>query len=295
MAASTSLTTLLSAGEESGEEIEVEEGVGVRDSAMLSGPNAAEATGVAEYKIYADSECEELVAYAGSVEVSGGAIPESEEMFLPAGTYYWQATYFGDSLNQGSTSVCGTEILQVEIASLTTELSGGSEKGPEIEVPTETPVKDTATLNTENAATATGTVEYRIYADDECKELVKSAGGGTVIGGVIPPSAEQTLPEGTYYWQAVYSGDETHAAATSICGKEVLQVKQTWIVSVGDSYISGEGGRWAGNVGNNNEWKKIDAHGPDAYKNPENGEKGAKRSKGAIGRRQRRSSSRYPR
>jgi hypothetical protein len=274
VAGATSLTTQLSAGEESGEELEVEEGVGVRDSATLSGPNAAEATGTVEYAVYADEECEEPVAYAGSVVVSGTSVPESEELLLPAGTYYWQATYSGDSLNQGSTSVCGTEILQIGKASLTTELSGDGEEGPEIEVPAETPVTDQATLNTVNAGTATGTVEYDVYKDAECKEPVAEAGEVSVSGGVIPPSTEQTLPEGTYFWQASYSGDETHAAATSICGVEILQVKQTWIVSVGDSYISGEGGRWAGNTNSNLVSKPIDALGPSAYKSPLNGEAG---------------------
>src|SRR6059058_2597031 len=37
-----------------------------------------------------------------------------------------------------------------------------------------------------------------------------------------------------------------------------------WAVSVGDSYISGEAGRWAGNT---NRWSSstIDAYGPTAY------------------------------
>lgn len=36
-----------------------------------------------------------------------------------------------------------------------------------------------------------------------------------------------------------------------------------WVVSVGDSYISGEAGRWAGNT--NNDSSEIDALGPTAY------------------------------
>jgi hypothetical protein len=36
-----------------------------------------------------------------------------------------------------------------------------------------------------------------------------------------------------------------------------------WVVSVGDSYISGEAGRWAGNT--NDSYTKIDALGPTAY------------------------------
>src|SRR5579872_6891154 len=36
-----------------------------------------------------------------------------------------------------------------------------------------------------------------------------------------------------------------------------------WIVSVGDSYISGEAGRWAGNTNTGEQY--IDALGPTAY------------------------------
>jgi hypothetical protein len=35
-----------------------------------------------------------------------------------------------------------------------------------------------------------------------------------------------TLKEGTYYWQATYTGDETHGAASSKCGNEVLTVEK---------------------------------------------------------------------
>src|SRR3954454_24705652 len=40
-------------------------------------------------------------------------------------------------------------------------------------------------------------------------------------------------------------------------------VGAAWVVSVGDSYISGEAGRWAGN--SNNSSASVDAGGPAAY------------------------------
>jgi hypothetical protein len=88
----------------------------------------------------------------------------------------------------------------------------------------------------------------------------------------IPASSKIELPTGTYYWQAVYSGDSEHEEALSICGTEVLQVvvPPAWVVSVGDSYIAGEGGRWAGNVRWNHvplvgDVEKMDALGRTAY------------------------------
>jgi hypothetical protein len=272
---STSLSTSLSGESKSGEEITVEEGAGVSDTATLSGTKASEATGTVEYNVYPDKECkEEPAAEASTVTVTSGVVPASAEVKLPAGTYYWQATYYGDSHNQGSTSTCDSEKEVVKEA-LTTSLSSGGKSGGEIELQEEAAAHDTATLHEENSSTATGTVKYYVYSDSECKELVTKAGEVTVTGGSIPSSSEETLSAGgEYYWQAVYSGDEKHPSATSICGKEVEQVKLPWIVSVGDSYISGEAGRWAGNTRRNSEYQKIDALGNEAYYGAPNNESG---------------------
>jgi hypothetical protein len=43
-----------------------------------------------------------------------------------------------------------------------------------------------------------------------------------------------------------------------------------WVVSLGDSYVSGEGDRWAGNTAANgtDDFQKVDALGPFAYAGP---------------------------
>jgi len=269
----TTLTTTLSGGGKTGAEIEVEEDAAVSDSATLSGPNASEATGVVMYFVYADKECTELVAEAGEVNVEGSTVPSSEAVEdLNGGSYYWQAVYDGDDLNGHTKSTCGVEVEKVRVGALTGILSGGGKSGDEIEVEEEISVKDVATLHMENSSTATGTVEYNVYADDKCEELEAEAGTVEVeTGGKVPPSSEVKLSAGTYYWQAVYSGDLEHAEASSICSVEVQQVvpPPAWIVSVGDSYISGEGGRWGGNVlfnhlGRVGTWP-MDALGDPAY------------------------------
>jgi hypothetical protein len=271
---STSLSTSLSGESKSGAEITVEEGAGVSDTATLSGTKASEATGTVEYNVYSDNKCTEPAAEASTVSVTGGVVPASAEVTPPAGTYYWQATYYGDSSNQRSTSACGAEKEIVKEA-LTTSLSGGGKSGSEIELQEEVAAHDTATLHEENSSTATGTVKYYVYSDSECKDLVTKAGEVTVTGGSIPSSSEETLAVGgAYYWQAVYSGDSSHPAATSICDKEVEKVKLPWIISVGDSYISGEGGRWAGNTTLNSEWLLTDALRTEAYYGEPNKEPG---------------------
>ncbi len=42
--------------------------------------------------------------------------------------------------------------------------------------------------------------------------------------GRVPASKAETLPSGTYYWQASYSGDSSNGASKSTCGSEVETV-----------------------------------------------------------------------
>jgi hypothetical protein len=273
IADTTSITTSLKGESKSGEALEVHEQAPVTDTATLHGSKASLATGTLTYNIYSDSKCEHLYSNAGEVMVTGGSAPSSLEEPLPPGTYYWQAEYTGDSANQPSTSTCGAEVETV--TGLTTSLSGGGEAGEVLELQEEVPVSDVATLHSPTASTATGTVEYNIYSDSKCEDLAKSAGDGTMKEGVATASEPQTLSTGTYYWQAYYKGDANHPSQRSACGKEKQQVAQgpqTWVVSVGDSYISGEGGRWAGNTMLNKEWRSIDALGREAYFGEPNGE-----------------------
>ncbi len=232
----TSLSTSLSGEGKSGEEIEVHEESPVNDTATLSGTKSSEATGTVTYNVYSNNKCTELVAEAGTVSVSEGVVPTSEEVMLPAGTYYWQASYSGEELNHGSKSAC-TEIEVATDPSLTTSLSGESKSGAEIEVHEGASVGDNATLHIKNTSTATGTVKYDVYSEEECKKLVAEAGEVTVTSGSIPESKKETLALGNYYWQASYSGDGTHSPATSACGTEIELVRDSTSLSTS---LSGE-------------------------------------------------------
>lgn len=108
---STLLTTSLAAGEQAGASVNVAPNTPVTDSATLSGTNAAAATGTVTYTVYSDSGCDSFVADAGTKTVTAGSVPSSDPISLAnAGTYYWQAAYSGDGLNQSSNSTCGDEI-----------------------------------------------------------------------------------------------------------------------------------------------------------------------------------------
>ena len=119
---------------------------------------------------------------------------------------------------EGESLVSGTGI--------TTSLSGGGQSGPTITVPPNTAVSDTATLSGANSSQATGSVDYKVYSDASCMNLVSDQGTVTVNGQNVPASSSATLSTpGTYYWQAAYSGDSLNNPVTSTCGSEVEKVK----------------------------------------------------------------------
>jgi len=85
-------------------------------------------------------------------------------------------------------------------------------------------VFDTATIASATS-NAGGTVTYTVYTDSACSKGATSAGTKTVSNGAVPNSSTVSFPKsGTFYWQAVYSGDAFNAGSTSPCTSEVLTV-----------------------------------------------------------------------
>jgi len=112
-ALASAVATSQSGGGISGASLTEPQGTAVTDRAYLSGANAKSATGTVTYNVYKDSKCT-VAAAAGSVaDVVNGAPGPSNSVKLKPGTYYWRAVYSGDSLNLGSTSACGSEVLVV--------------------------------------------------------------------------------------------------------------------------------------------------------------------------------------
>ena len=217
--ASPSITTALSAGS-------ITAGATANDTATLSGAATSTGSGMVTYSYYTNNTCSTGTVTVNTVTVStGGAVPNSSSVtFGSAGTFYWQASYSGDANNNAVKSTCtaGTnEQLTVNKASpsISTALSpstitaGGS-------------THDTATLNGAATSTGSGTVTYHYYTNSGCTQGNHTVNTVTVsTGGAVPNSSSVTFgSSGTYYWQAVYSGDSNNNAATSTCTSEQLTV-----------------------------------------------------------------------
>src|SRR5262249_23034230 len=85
---------------------------------------------------------------------------------------------------------------------------------------------DTSTLSgaTTNAG---GTVTYTLYTDLACSAGAISLGTKTVQNGIVLDSdSHQFNSAGTFYFQAVYSGDANNNGATSVCTDEQIVVAQ---------------------------------------------------------------------
>jgi hypothetical protein len=113
--APTTTTTVQSGGGVTGSSLTVPTGTAVTDQAHIAGALAASATGTVTYALYKDSKCTVAAAPPSASAVLKGVAGPSAAIKPKAGRYYWRATYSGGSLNAGSVSACGSEILVVAL------------------------------------------------------------------------------------------------------------------------------------------------------------------------------------
>ena len=201
-------------------------GTSVHDTAALSG-TTANASGYVTYGLFSDSACTNEVADLTPTDnsVVGGVVPASKSYtFNAAGTWYFQATYSGDSNNAGPvSSPCTSEAMVVskDSPSIATKTSAPSP------VATNTSVHDTATLSGATSD-ASGTVTYGLFSDSSCQVEVANLTptDNSVVNGVVPDSNSFNFPTaGTYYFQATYSGDSNNAGpVSSPCTSEEMVV-----------------------------------------------------------------------
>jgi hypothetical protein len=132
--------------------------------------------------------------------------------------------------------------IKVATTTVTALAGGGQPAAAKITVGPGTPVTDTATIQSPAGTTATGatgTVAYQVYSDPGCKTLVRTAGTAAVSGGQAVASLPITLPVGTWYYLAQYSGDTNNLPSTSACGAEVLTVAPASAHVAGIIFVGG--------------------------------------------------------
>jgi hypothetical protein len=232
VAVATKLTN--TATNEQGSSLAAPAPVAMTDEATLTGANAGTAGGTVEYLLYSDANCSELVETLGTKKVAAGvAEPSDPSSAALAGnsTYYWIAKYSGDLNNSPSTTACGDETMTfgtpaaLPEPSITTTLAGGGHTGSKITVTEGTAVTDTVTVTAPGGAPVSGRITYAAYTGSDCQGgIISGLGEGGLTTGVGPSTNPLTLPRGTYYFEAFYSGSPELASAATRCGEEVLTV-----------------------------------------------------------------------
>jgi len=97
-------------------------------------------------------------------------------------------------------------------------------------------------------------VTYNVYSDSGCTSAVSTGTPETITTpGTLPDSSPVSLTtDGTYYWQASYSGDATNAASVSKCGSEIETLKpaptKITTMLVGSGTFGGGRCWWLGDV-----------------------------------------------
>jgi hypothetical protein len=127
-------------------------------------------------------------------------------------------------------------------ATVTALTTAGQAAAPKLTVGPGTPITDTAAVLSPAgtiATGATGTVAYTVYSDAGCRTLVRTAGTTAVSGGTAA-SLPISLPVGTWYYLAQYSGDAANLASTSACGAELVTVAPASVGVAGIIFVGGK-------------------------------------------------------
>jgi uncharacterized repeat protein (TIGR01451 family) len=194
--------------------VPVSVGSSVHDSATLSGASA-HAGGTVTYTVYTNTLCTSGARDAGTVTVTDGNVPDSNTLaFNTAGTFYWQASYSGDTNNVGPVSSgCQTEILTVQpkTPGLTTTATASVSIGGTIH--------DVAHLT--GGFNPTGTISFDVYDDANCAHKVGTVSSLTAVTANGDYTSANFTPAsvGTYKWIAHYvSGDGNNNNVNTACG-----------------------------------------------------------------------------
>ncbi len=195
--------------------------VSAADTATLSG--GYNPTGTITFAVYyANASCTSTPLFTSLVVVNGNGNYVSAS-FTPAsaGTYYWVASYSGDTNNNPFTAPCGAsgETLTVQKANPTVTTWVLDSSGKDITykmVEQGVPVHDTAAISG-GFPTVSGTMTYYFFTTGDCSGTPASTQTVTVSGGIVPGAAPQTLPTGTFSYRTVYSGDSNNNQAAGVC------------------------------------------------------------------------------
>jgi hypothetical protein len=156
---------------------------------------------------------------SGSGLISGSTARFSVAWTPPAvGTYYWKASYPGDTNNTGIAAGCGGTNEQIAVGKASPTISTVASPQTGTLGVAITPVKDTASLSA--GVAPTGAVTFTLYSNSTCTSAVTGVSGSVTISSASASYSVNWTPPapGTYYWKDSYPGDTNNNGFTTACG-----------------------------------------------------------------------------
>ena len=195
-------------------------GAPVFDTAVLTGATAT-AGGTVTYTAYTNNTCTTNPVSAGTVTVTNGVVPQSNPVTFPtAGTFFWQAVYSGDANNLCDQRVHVRDPGREPECAVDRDAVGAGGAGGD----RRPGVRHGGVDRGDRDRGWDGDL-HRVHQQHLHGTGAIPAGTVTVTNGVVPQSNPVTFPTaGTFFWQAVYSGDANNLTATSVCTSETLVV-----------------------------------------------------------------------
>ncbi len=177
-------------------------------------------SGTVMFSRYDNTSCSGSPVTQSGVALVNGWATSSAGVVGASGLSY-KTHYDGQSgIFSEVNSSCVSVVANAVSTSLSSSLSTSS-------VTVGSSVTQSATLNgaTSNAG---GTVAYKVYSNNSCTNLWGNAGSKTVTNGSFAASDPFLFDiAGSYWWQAVYSGDANNTQATSSCLSLVVNATTT--------------------------------------------------------------------
>jgi hypothetical protein len=210
----------------------------LKDSAVITGLTDPASGDTVSFALYSDASCTSLVDNLGSAALGSPTMVDGTATwtvdspgsgFAPstAGTYYWGVTFnvVSDPYNLGTTTCGEPTLLKETTPAVATVPSAGGQVG--------TALSDSATVTGLYQPASSDVVDFSLYSNSSCTDLVKDLGssplsGPTTVGGAptwtakSPGSGFAPTVAGTYYWGVAFTSvNDANNPTATFCGEPV--------------------------------------------------------------------------
>jgi hypothetical protein len=190
-------------------------GSSIADQANVTGSYSP--TGTVTFHLYNNATATGLPLFTDTETLSSGVATSSGYVAATAGTYYWVATYNGDSNNLATTS--GPTDEPVTVTMVTPSISTTQQPAT---AAIGSSIADKATVS--GGYNPSGTVTFNLYDNSGGTGAPLFTDTEPLSSGSATSAGYATTAIGTYYWVASYSGDTNNNAVSSNTGDEPVTV-----------------------------------------------------------------------